>query len=203
MAGGGSGDQEKGFFFRMFSDFSSRQMKTYLEAELVVSHPKPGQGGGGYGRWDGATATYKPLVVDGVFLPTQDDVPVYTLVYSTSATTAEANFLYEPQGPHTSGLLRAFDPSQNEDRSQARETLCKGRCDFTLRVTQGGKTYLNMVPGKWNPASKATSLDSFQVGALNVPAHRGAVQNAKLLLTPNVAVDGLPSNPRVLYHYEP
>ncbi|HET9239923.1 MAG TPA: M66 family metalloprotease [Oligoflexus sp.] len=197
MAGGGSGDQEKGFLFRMFSDFSVRKMQTWLEQELVLWDEAQKQ----YVKWDAQKLSYQPIKNDGVNLPQFRDAATYSILYSTSAVTPEANFIYTPIGPHASHRIRTFDPSRTEDLEAARQSYCLPSCDFTLRVRAGGRTKDYLVRGTWKPDADPLNVNSHFVGALNLPAADGAIQEVNLLLTPKVESVGLPPNPQLLARY--
>jgi hypothetical protein len=198
MAGGGSGDQEKGFLFRMFSDFSVRKMQQYLEQELVLWDESQKQ----YVKWDKQKESYQMITTDGVNYPVQRNVPVISILYSTSAVTPEeANFIYTPIGPHISSLIRTFDPSQAEDLEAARQAYCKPSCDFTLRVLRGNKVKDYIVRGTWKPDADEFNPNSQFVGALNLPAAEGPIQQIDLLLTPRVESSGLPAAPKLLARY--
>jgi hypothetical protein len=197
MAGGGSGDQEKGFLFRMFSDFSARKMQTWLEQELVLWDEDQKQ----YMKWDAQKLSYQPIKNDGVNLPEVRDAATFSIVYSTSAVTPEANFIYAPIGPHVSHRIRTFDPSRAEDLEAARQRYCQPSCDFTLRVRAGGRTKDYIVRGTWKADADPLNVNSHFVGALNLPAADGAIQEVNLLLTPKVESAGLPPNPRLLARY--
>lgn len=197
MAGGGSGDQEKGFLFRMFSDFSVRKMQNWLEQELVLWDEELKQ----YKKWDAQKLSYQPIKNDGVSLPQVRDASTFSILYSTSAVTAEANFIYPPIGPHVAHRIRTFDPSRPEDLEAARQSYCLPSCDFTLRVRAGGRTRDYIVRGTWKPDADPLNVNSQFVGALNLPAADGNIQELNLLLTPKVESVGLPPNPEVLARY--
>lgn len=198
MAGGGSGDQEKGFQFRMFSDYSEHQMQLYLERELILwdSNQKA------YLSWDPQVSAYKALTeARGTLLPKLRDENVWTLLYSihTRAQDDEANFVYPPLGPYSSSLIRTFDPQLPEDRKASQISYCKPRCDYSLRVTQGGRIATYIVRGLWNPDAIETDRASHFVGALNLSASVGPLQRIELLWTPQVSEVGLPNQETVLF----
>jgi hypothetical protein len=197
MAGGGSGDQEKGFLFRMFSEFSVRKMQKYLEQELVLWDEAQKQ----YVKWNAPLQAYQPITNDGVNYPLQRKVPVFSIIYSTSGVTPEANFIYTPIGPHVSNLIRTFDPAQAEDMEAARQSYCQPACDFTLRVRAGGKVKDYIVRGTWKADADPLQVNSHFVGALNLPTSGGTIQQIDLLLTPRVETLGLPASPRLLARY--
>lgn len=197
MAGGGSGDQEKGFHFRMFSDFSVHQMQAFLEDQLIIWD----EGQKAYLKWDQAQQQYKPTPNNGVDLPVEREASVYTIIYGVSAATPEANFVYTPLGPYQSGMIKLFDANVAEDRTAAQMNFCKPQCDFTLRVTQSGRSRSYIVRGQWKPNQDPLKNESYFVGALNVASDEGAVDAVELLLTPNVDKAGIAANPASLYQY--
>ena len=197
MAGGGSGDQEKGFHFRMFSDFSNYQMQNFLEKELVIWDESKKS----FAKWDDDNKRYAAIKNNGVDLPIERQVSVYTVLYGVSAVTPEANFVYTPIGPYSSGMIRLFNADKLMDRESSQALLCKPRCDFTLRLTQNGQTTNYIVRGIWRPDTNPLSKDSYFVGALNVPSRLGPITAADLILTPNVAVAGLEPSQIILFQY--
>lgn len=138
---------------------------------------------------------------DNLF-PIEDHVEVYSVLFSVSAVTPdEGNFIYPVIGPYTSGLIETFDPDVEADRKKARR-FSTGAWDITLRIEQGGKTKTFMIPLAWDEDGDPLNIDSFLTHAVNVPTRDGQVTKAKVLLTPEVTINGLPENPRILFSVE-
>lgn len=161
-----------------FSDFNARHMQSEIEGHYVVNS------GGDYYCWGGKA--YDTLVPPSIELPIEDHVAVYSVMYSISSATLEANFVYPAIGPYTSGLIRTFDPTIEADRADAESAeWCSEACDFTLKITQGGEVKLFMLntrPTEKDPAK----VSSFATGAVNVRASDGEVSSVELLATPSV-----------------
>jgi hypothetical protein len=98
-------------------------------------------------------------------------------------------------------LIRTFDPSKAEDLVAARQVYCKPSCDFTLRVRTENKVKDYIVRGTYKPGADELNPNSQFVGALNLPALEGIIQQIDLLLTPQVESSGLPADPKLLYRY--
>lgn len=206
MCGGGDGDQEPGFIYRMFSDYSVSRMRSYIERELVIYDPNLQR----YTKWDEATKSYQPVAESDVRYPVVRDASIYTLLVTASPVTPEANFIYPPLGPYQAGLIKTFDPSKLDDRQMTLRTdgYCVNACDFTLRVLQGGKVSYYILRGSWKPNANPVQKEALQTMALNLPASNGAIEEVTLLLTPEVAHIGLDESgrdhsgqsPHVLYH---
>lgn len=201
MQGGGTGDQEQGDIFRMYSDWTARQMQDYLEDQVVVWNASLGS----YASWDDDAGDYTATVAgNGVNLPIVDDVDVISIMAAVSAPTPAANHVYPPIGPYRSGLIQHFDPTVAADRAAATANYCPAAgCDVTLRVTQGGVESLYMLPTPWKPGMDPLNKNSLKVGAVNVPASDGAVTSVELLLTTNANTGGMPANPTVLASWTP
>jgi hypothetical protein len=138
---------------------------------------------------------------NGVNLPIEQDVDVYSVMLQVNAVTEEANFVYPVIGPYVSGLIDTFDPGSEEDRKRARK-LPAGSWDVSLRIVQGGVTRTFMLPIAWQPDGDPLDLDSLQTRAVNVPVRDGEITHAEILLTPEANVNGLPACPTVLYATE-
>ena len=178
-----------------FSDYSVRKMQDYMERNVAVWNEEKQA----YGIWNHYTGKHSDLIRnDGVRFPIEPDVEVYSILFSVSAVTEEANFIYPVIGPYVSGLIDTFDPAREDDRKRARK-LPFGRWDISLRIEQGGKTKSFMVPLAWQPDDDPLELASFLTHAVNVPVHDGEVTKAELLLTPEANVAGMPADPTVLY----
>ena len=199
MQGGGAGDQETGFLMRHFSDYSQSKMQNYLEGHIAIRKP----GSSDYVRWDDITGTYsKALENNGVNYPIQNDVEVISVMAGVSSTTPQATIVYPPIGPYTSGLIKIFDPHLEADRLEAQAKYCPdGGCDVSLRVVQGGVTKTMLLPIELLSGIDPLDGKSFNTRAVNLPAEDGTVSKIELLSTPDAEINGLPSNPEVLYFW--
>ena len=154
MCGGGSGDQEQGFLFRMFADFDIHQMQEFLEQELILWDPTQSS----YVKWDPSTEDYRPVPTDSSRLPIQRNIAVYTLLFHASPHNPEANFIFPPLGPYQSSTIQRFDPLDERDRKAAlASSYCQQGCDFTLRLTRAGQANYYLVRGRWNPTTSPSS----------------------------------------------
>ncbi len=196
MQGGGSGDEEKGFLMRYFSDYSMHKMQEYLENKVVVWSESLKS----YATWDDKTASYsKILPGDGYSLPIERNVEVISVIAAVSAVTPQANFIYRPIGPYVSGMIKLYDPTVAEDRALAAKGFApQGGCDVSLRVTQGGKVKTYMLPVEWRTNDDPLVPWSLTTRGVNLPARDGKVTRVELLLTPDAEKNGLPDNPKVL-----
>lgn len=194
MGGGGIGE-EPGEEIAQFSDYSVRKMQDYMERNVARWNEEKQA----YAIWNHYTGEFSDVIKnDGVLLPIESDVEVYSVLFSVSAVTEEANFIYPVIGPYVSGLIDTFDPGSGEDRKRCRR-LNTGPWDISLRIEQGGKTKTFMIPLAWCPDDDPLKLDSFLTHAVNVPVRDGKITRAELLLTPEADVNGMPASPNVLY----
>lgn len=194
---GGMQDQDPGLILRMFSDYSTHCMQGYLEGHVVLWDEASKQ----FVSWDDSTKSYSNVVQgNGLNLPVEPNVNVISVLASVSALTPEANLIYPPIGPYTSGLIQRFDPSLAEDREAAQKVY--GTCDLSFRITQGGKTKTYLLPVGWDPTQDPQQPWNFGATAINLPARDGAVTKAELLLTPAAHKNGLPENPTILDTWE-
>jgi hypothetical protein len=193
--GGGGRAEEPDEPIASFSDYSVRKMQEYLERHLAVwSEEKKA-----YLSWNHYTGTFFDVQKnDGILFPIERDVEVYSIMVAVTAVTEEVNFIYEVIGPYRSGLIDTFDPKVEEDRKRARK-LSVASWDISLRIEQGGVARTFMMPMAWRPDDDPLDRDSLQTRALNIPVRDGEITRAELLLTPEADVNGLPSNPQVLY----
>ena len=182
MMGGGTGDQEPGYVFRTFSDFSVRQMHDYAERHVVVWDAARER----YVSWNDSTFVYNRIVQPSTTqLPIVRDVSVISLMASTSSVVADVNLVYPPIGPYRSGLIERFDPRDAAQVERARTSFCpSGSCDYSLRVRQGGVTSVYLLPLRALPDVELTARNASQTAAVNVPAADGTVTRVELLLTP-------------------
>lgn len=197
MQGGGKGDQEEGFLLRHFSDYSMNQIRNYLEGHIVVWNAALSS----YATWDDTSKGYtKEIANDGVRFANERDVEVISVMAGVSSVTSQANIVYPPIGPYTSGLIDAFDPSVEADRTKASQVLCpNGGCDVSLRIVQGGASKVVMLAIAIDPTMDPLNAGSFKTRAVNLKASDGEVSKIELLLTPDAQEEGLPANPTVLY----
>lgn len=196
MQGGGTGDQEKGYLFRHFSDYSVNKMRNFLEGHVLIWNDELDS----YAKWNPQTHDYTATVTNnGVSYPVKKDVKVVSVMAAVSAATPEAILVYPPIGPYKAGLIDLFDPSDTADRNRADQVFCpQGGCDVSLRITQGGRQKVYMLAISWDPSADPLSSGSLKTRALNLPAGDGKVTQVDLLLTPDAEKNGLPANPTVL-----
>lgn len=196
MQGGGVGDQEEGYIFRNFSDYSIYKAQQYLEEHIVVWNDSLKS----YASWDVETGTYTKIVENnGVDFPVERDVDVITVMAATSAVHPQATLVYPPIGPYSTGIIETFDPTIEADRNKAKEVFCEeGGCDTSLKITQGGKESIYMLRITLDPDEDPTKMSSLKTQAVNLRASDGEVSKVELLSTPDAEVNGLPENPDVL-----
>jgi len=195
MQGGGTGDQEIGFFYRHFSDFGVNRMQGYIEGKVAVFRD------GNHYKWDDGDGDYtRSVTSDGVHYPIEHDVQVISVMASTTLSDMNVNMVYPPMGPYEGNLILTFDPTSASDRAAADDVFCPdGGCDFTLRVMQGGEQKTYMLPASGIEGSDPYSSNSLKTAAVNLRVSDGTVTQVELLLTPDAEVDGLSSTPQVLY----
>jgi hypothetical protein len=197
MGGGGRGE-EPGEDIAPFSDYSIRKMQDYMERNIVQWNEEKEE----YCLWNHWTGSFSNVVrSNGVNFPIKNNVEVYSILFSVSAVTEEGNFIYPIIGPYKSGLVDTFDPNTEDDRKRARR-VGVGPWDISLQIEQGGKTKTFMVPLAWNPRGNPLDLDTFLTHAVNVPVSDGIISKARILLTPDATVEGIPSKPRALFSVE-
>lgn len=197
MQGGGTGDQERGFILRHFSDFSVRQMRDFFESHVVTWNATLDR----WANWDQTKASYsKVRENNGVLYPLQRNASVISVMAALSSVRPDnISMVYPPIGPYTAGMIRRFDPSVTADRSRADDVFCPATgCDATLRVTQGGVVNDYMIDASVIAGVSAESSEAFITRAVNLPAAQGGVTKIELLETPDVEQNGLPSNPLIL-----
>lgn len=194
MQGGGDGDQEKPFLLRHFSDYNVHRMQSFLERRVAVLRD------GNYYKWDDATGGYTKLVAsDGVTYPIEQDVPVISVMAAMTLAGADVNMVYPPIGPYRGNRIRTFDPRLEADREAARKVLSpKGGCDFTLKVTQGGRDSFYLLPASAGEDKDPKKLRSLTTAAVNVRGADGPVTAVELLHSPEADRAGLPDKPTVL-----
>ena len=194
MQGGGDGDQEAAFRLRHFSDYNVHKMQSFLERRVAVRRD------GNYFKWDDATGNHtKKVENDGVIYPIAQDVPVISVMAAMTMADADVNMVYPPIGPYRGNLIRTFDPRQAADREAARKIYSpKAGCDFTFKITQGGKERFYLLPASAAEDSDAKRLRSLTTAAVNLRAEEGAVTGVELLQTPAADQVGLSQEPKVL-----
>jgi hypothetical protein len=198
MQGGGSGDQEEPFRLRHFSDYNVHKMQAFLERRVAVRRD------GNYYKWDDATGDYtRKVESDGVTYPIAQDVPVISIMAAMTLADADVNMVYPPIGPYRGNLIRTFDPRQTADRDAARKLISpKGGCDFTLRITQGGKERYYLLPASAAEDNDSSKLRSLTTAAVNLRAEDGSATAVELLHTPAAQESGLPDQPKVLARWQ-
>lgn len=183
------------YIYRHFSDYSVHRMQGYFENRVVYWNDELGQ----YARWNPQTARYDQVVEnDGIQLPLERDADVISLLVTASLVVPDGSIIYRPIGPYKAGLIRRFDADSAEDRAQAAK-LGFGEKGYNvcLRATQGGKTTAYLLDLKLSPDDDP--LKAFHVAAINLPAGDGPVTRAELLYTPEVIVNGVTDQAKVLY----
>ncbi|MEI6234113.1 MAG: M66 family metalloprotease [Planctomycetota bacterium] len=199
MWGGGTGDQEKPFLFRHFSDYSVQQIQTCLESKLVWNEVA-----GNYATWNQANGTYSnlPKKTTDKF-PIERDADVISILASASGVTAEANIIYPPIGPYKTGLSELFDASSPAENASARQLgYNESNCNLCFKVTQGGKTKTYLVPVKVDKTEDPLNANSFKTFAINVPARNGDVTQVDLLHAPDVMKTGAITDSKVLFSWK-
>lgn len=119
--------------------------------------------------------------------------------------------VHAPIGPYpgrTRGLIDPSDPAQRNIASES--AICnelQSFCDFSIRVKRDGawKVYLLERPVDWKSTTQAWpherskfSEESYVTVAINLPESEGVVEEAQLLLTPDVLINPWPISPKVL-----
>jgi hypothetical protein len=183
--------------------------KSYSGGRVVVNANMPT----GYARWDSidqAWVAFDPSIdaVKGLYgaqqnFPISKNVSVYTIAVSVSkAGTSGATQIYPVIGPYTGNLIKSFDPTLAQDRTDmtpntsAYPWYCRGTgCDYTLRVNYANGTVKHVaLQGGFRPwfgqdqafstdVTNPTNGSSFKTWAVNVPAS-SAIQSIDLLDTP-------------------
>lgn len=196
MQGGGVGDQERGYLFRHFSDYSVKKMQGYLENHVVVWNEALKS----YASWNDAEGAYTKVVANnGVQLPIERDGSIISLMAVASQASPKVNLVYPPIGPYTAGRITLFDPRVAADRTSAAGIYCPpvDGCDVSLRFVQGGMTKVYMLPIPMKPGDPLAP-GSLSTRAINIPAKDGPVTSVELLSTPDAQTAGLADNPPVL-----
>lgn len=196
MAGGGWGDQEQGFIFRHYSDFSVHRIRNFMEQRSVHWDEKRKA----YVTWDPELMEYARVVdTDGLLLPTHHDVEVKTILFSVSGPTPEARIVYPPIGPYLANLIPLFDPKNPEERHQAQQYgYSDDTCNVTVEITQGGRVTTSMAKVLINKNDDPFNGNSLKTYAINVPADAGPITQVKVLYTPKVVTEGLTDQAEVL-----
>ena len=192
MRGGGSSTQDHGFLLNHFSDYSVDAIRSFLQGHIIQWNDALGS----YARWDWNSRSYSNIT------PNQDldiNVDVISVMAGASSTTPQAHVVYPPIGPYKSGIREIYDPTQAEDRIRAAQNYCpSGGCDVSVRVVQGGRTKVYMLPIHLDPTLAPSDYESFNTRAINLRASEGAVTKIELLATPDAEQEGLPTAPTVL-----
>jgi len=201
MQGGGSskGDQPAGFLLNFFPDFSVWHIMDHLEKNLVQWNSSLNE----YAIWDAETGDYTQIVNNYLpqILKTQDEKEIYSILAGVSAVTPDGNIVYPPMGPYLSGTTHLYDPGKPIDRLFAISSnfAPSGGCDVSLKIIQGGKTKIYMLPISWNNSLDPLKANSYKLKALNIPAEDGNITEVQLLLTPDAEINGLPETEEILY----
>ncbi len=200
MQGGGTGSQEAEFLLGHFSDFSARSIQDFLESKIEVLTSSPTEEAR-YALWNDIDKDYStPVNVEKNFnrYAIKQNTEVITVLVGVSLVTPEATIAYPPIGPYLSGLIQFFDATTQAGRDAAKQVHCAGQCDISIRVVQGGQTKVGILNMNVNENATALQLESYAVGAINFPASDGAITKIEVLNTPDVTINGFPSNPEIL-----
>lgn len=189
MHGGGMGDQEEGYMFRHFSAYSVYKMRNNLEERHSVWDEKSKK----YYKWNPEDKDYTTIrEVRADHPPVKHDIPVYSLLFTASGATPEANIIYKPIGPYKSGAKRLFDADSPEERKEAEKFgFSDKNINVCIQVTQGGITKAYLCPISINPKDNPLERKYFHVEAINLPAEKGKITSAKLLYIPDVMSQGI------------
>ena len=76
-----------------------------------------------------------------------------------------------------------------------------GGCDVSVKVVQNNIESIYMLPQSVDKTKLPTDAASFTTSAINLNASAGVVTKIELLDTPNAQINGLPTNPTVLFTY--
>ncbi len=183
------------YIYKHFSDYNVNKMQNTLDTLLVVWNDALGE----YARWNPETGAYDKVVAnDGVQLPAERDVEVFSVLATASLVTKEANLVYPPIGPYTAGLIRRFNADSEEDRKAAAQLGWgeKGR-NVCLRITQGGKVTTYILDK--TVSEKDDPLKTFHMFAINLPARDGKITHVDVLIANDVVTKGVGADAKVLY----
>jgi hypothetical protein len=189
MAGGGWGDQEKGYIYKHFSDFSVYRMMNYMEKHATVWNDKLKA----YAKWNPETKEYTSILeLNKQQLPIKRDVQVWSILFSVSAATPDVTIIYPPIGPYKGNLLEVYDPTQEESRNKASAYgLTDEKCNIVVRVTQKNAVTTSIVSAFVSKKDDPLSRNSLKTKALNVSAENGEVNKIELFKVENLISEGL------------
>jgi len=199
MQGGGQGMQEPPFLINHFSDYSVYRMQAYIEKKLAVLIDNE------YYKWNQKTGAYSIQVSNkvnrGIHYPLTTEVDVISVMAACTLADKSVNMIYPPIGPYNGNLMMTFDPQIPSQRKQAKEQNFSPQdgCDFSLRIIQGDKESIYMLPASGAEGADPLKGSSLKTVAVNLPAQNGEVTKVELLLTPDAETKGLPNKPEVLY----
>lgn len=189
-----------------YSDWDVRVAQEWFESKIRVWNEDFGY----WATWDSVTASYSKEVreVVGLDLPLDaEPVSVFSVIVAVSSITPQANLVYGPVGPYSSGLIRRFDPRVGEDVAAAAGLVgyCPpGGCDYSVKVTQGGVERVYMLQASDTEGDVAPTDDSALTHtAINLPALDGAIEQVELLHTPDAQSLGMQGSPTSLYTWTP
>ncbi|WP_144395412.1 sialate O-acetylesterase [Pleionea sediminis] len=196
MQGGGQGDQEQGYYLRHFSDYSVNQMRNYLQRHMVKWNGQLNS----FAKWNEQTGDYTSSVNNnGVQYPVNRDINVYSVMVAASGAKPDVTMIYPPIGPYLSGTIDLFDPQSDYDRNRAKTIYCPSQgCDLTVKVQQGGRERLVMLPIEWDTTQDPLSSRSLYTRAINLPATLGEIESVILYLTPDAEINGFENNAKEL-----
>ena len=201
MLGGGEGQNEEWSNLKYYSDYEVWKMKKKLENHIIEWNDSLQK----WGSWDTLTNDYTDYRENnGVQYSLDGRTDVYSVIINVNPPTAAGNFVYPPVGPYESGVIRLFDPSIAQDRTDISNIYSEhvNGFDYTLKITQGTKVTYSMLPiahdASFDPLDKAY----FTTYAVNVKESDGAVTKAELLLTPDAEINGLPAQETVVEFWD-
>ncbi len=169
----GAGDQAASYVFATFSDFSTGQMQGNMNSMIYPD----ATAASGYSQWDAATRTRQPVTITttnkGLYgfdmeLPSQSNVPVYTIVLTLShapcvagpgvvcnaaGLNTQLSQIYPPIA-YTGNLRRVVDPTKPAQLAEIVPNtglypwFCRSRgagsggkgCDYTVKVSYADGT---------------------------------------------------------------
>jgi hypothetical protein len=201
MGGGGEGDNEDWSHLKYYSDYEVWKMKKKLENHIVEWDAVEQK----WGSWDTLTNAYTNYRENnGVQYSLGGRTDVYSVIINVNPPTAAGNFVYAPVGPYEAGVIRLFDPSNAQDRSEIQSVYSDhvGGFDYTLRITQGTKVTYSMLPIEHDASFDPLDKKYFTTHAVNVKESDGPVTKSELLLTPNAEQNGLPAQETIVESWE-
>ena len=197
MGGGGEGANEDWTNLKYFSDYEVWKMKKNLERHIVEWDATEQK----WGSWDTLTNGYTNYRENnGVQYSLDGYSDVYSVLINVNPPTPAGNFIYPPVGPYESGVIRLFDPSNAQDRTDISNVYSEhiGGFDYTLKITQDSKVTYGMIPIAYDATLDPLDKKFFTTYAVNVKESDGVITKVELLLTPDAEVNGLPTEETII-----